>query len=345
MLNAAKKWWNCTVKLGSEQRWLLYQVMAAQTGAGVAVGPAFAAIAGKIRVSPQIAAVAGSAAAADMEGRGSVEGLRESLAVPDQDLGVLSVAEAEGMLSEAFEDLCEAEGEKLSISRQVLAPNAYYLVMCGVFLFFGYQATDVLDGFTDWPAATETAAYRLSALLQWLPALGIAAATVAAAGVYGRANWTGRARRLLWVFETDYRLRLGVRVAEFAGRLYRHGASHEDFLGAAAVAFRGGAYEREVVREAERAHVVDGEPIERALSGRLLSPKWASVLEGLAPTRARYPQAYEAIARIQRNLLIVYYRRAARMVQVIALTLAAALIVTLIQSLFEIFAAGNMTGR
>lgn len=339
-------WWNSTVKFGREQRGLMYRALAAQLRGGVAPVTAFETLAKEVRISAETAEVARAAAQAGAEGRALADGLADTGCFPAEDLGVLRVAERGNSLAAAFEALAEGAAERLGTVSKVLAPNAYYLVVLGVLLFFAFEARDLMDSLTGLDVAGNPA-YGLSlALHRWLPPTAAAIVAAAAVVAWGRRRWHGRPRAALAWWDAEYRHQLGIRVADLAARLYDHGGSHTDVLDAVEEAFGDAPYVRRATTEARLMHMQEGAAFEDAIAGRLVPAQMATVLKALAPRgeRGRYGPAFVAVAQLQRVLLAKRYAVAATAVRLATLVSTVALLATLARGIYGLFIAEEALG-
>ena len=337
-----KTWWGCTFRLPRDQRELMYQTMAAQLRAGVPAETAFETLATGVELSPQVTVVARAAARAAADGRGVVDGLAETLCVPHADLGVLRVAERTATLEEAFVDLNAAQAEGLGIMSRVVAPNAYYLVLLTLALAGTTQVTGLLAVVGEYTDLEGNNAYALSAAVNAYlgPVCAVAAAMVAVV-LGGRGRLTGFSRRVLLVFDAEYRAQVAIRFCDFAARLYARGASHSEVLDAVEDALGGGGFVQKAIADARRDHVAAGMAFEDAIAGRLLSPALASVLKGMVPggERRLYPGAFRAIAEIQRAMLRRRLGAAASAVRTLAAGAVGVMIAILVPGIYAAFSS------
>ena len=245
----------------------MYRCLASQLDAGVSPLAACETLARDVEISKEVMRVSHCAATAAREGRLLADGLRDAQSIPFSDLGVIAVAERSNKLGPALTRLA-AEGEApLSLARNVVAPCAYYAVVGVVLVVFGVHARDLLTGLSGAEEVTSVPAYQLSVVLNavWLPTLLIVGGYLAVVIGYGRSQWVGPIRALLWFFDGEARVHLAIRYAELAESLYLQGASHTEVLDAMDEAYGGGSrFVRTAVAEARRDHVVEGMDMERA---------------------------------------------------------------------------------
>lgn len=341
-LERVLRWYSSTLRLDRPQRTLMYRALGAQVRQGMSGLRACETLAGDVEISAEVKRVAHCAATAAREGRPLTAGLDESRSIPVADLGVLGVAERNNRLADAFERLADEGEAPLTIVRHVVAPVTHYLAILGVLLFFGTQAQGLLEGIARKEearaAVTQVPAYRLSEALNagLVPVAAVLGGYLLVAGGHGRANWTGRARRLLLFFDAESRAHLAIRFAELAESLYAQGASHTEVLDAAAEAYGGGRFAAAAFRTARHDHVVDGIAVERALAGRVLPPALAELVMGMVPEGERrlYPGAYAVVAKIQRAVLERRYGVAASTLRLVVLAALGGLLLTLGHGLY-----------
>ena len=307
MLERLQRWYNTSMRLDSEQRAVMYRCLAAQMRAGVSPMRACETLATDVEVSKEITRVAHFAASAGKEGRPVSVGLGESRCIPVGDLGVLSVAERNNSLGDAFRRLAREASEPLSIRRNVMGGQVrYFLILFLVLLAFEIQAKDFLEGIAGEKAAA-LPAHRLSVVLRdlWAPVGGGIGAYLVLVVGYGRNNWIGGRRRLLLMFDAEARARLGIAFCELAEPLYAQGANHTEVLDSANEAFGNGKFAAWAIALARRDHVVDGIAIEKALADRVMPRPLTQMVAGMVPGGQRdlYPEAFRSLADIQRAML------------------------------------------
>ena len=330
---------NCAVVFPRRDRMLFYSLLRAQVRAGVPPAAACETLLGLSDLSPALRRIARAGAQAGHDGRPVVEGLAETEMFPPVDTGVLAIAEAGGTLAEALEAIEGSGDETLNCLTKVVVPNLYYLTILSVLVFFAWQAKDFLDmvAFTDMSGNT---AFRLSAWLHdwWAVALGALAGGTGAVW-HGKFAWTGRARRLLPVFDAEARYRIGIAFVQLAELLARHGASHGEILAAAGSVLGHHRYTAQAVRRARRALNADGAKWEDALGGGLLSPAHAALLAGLVPGGQRnlYPEAYRTLGMIQRRILNDRYRALAGVFRLGVLLGILVLLLVLAQGMYSMY--------
>ena len=334
-------WFRCAFSFPPARRQLFYRLVAAQLRGGVAAPAAFLGLARALTVDRASAGIARAVATSIRDGKAVWEGLAETGSVPADELGIVRVSEASGTLAEGLESLAAAAASGLSITRSVIAPNAYYLVVLAAGLFGVGELEELLAaGFLDADGLEENGAYRLSAAVNdygpWLGAVGLAAAVTV---TIGRRGWHGVARRALGPFDGEHRSRVALRFAELAARLYRQGASHPEVLRAYEEAHGRGGYARWAVREARRDHAEAGVAIERALRGRLVTEGMAELLGAMVPggDRGLYPRAWNELAGIQRTMLEARYKAAANLLRVILLVLLGGIVGIVVPGIYAAY--------
>lgn len=333
-----QRWYGSTVRLDRRQRGLMYRALAAQLEAGVSPLGACETLARDVEISKEVMRVAHCAATAAREGRPLAVGLREAMSIPQADLGVLAVAERTQKLAAALSRLAEEGEAPLSLARNVIAPCAYFGVILIVLVVFGVHARDLLTGLSGSEKVTAVPAYQLSVVLNavWIPAVVIVGGYLVVVLGYGRSQWVGGMRRLLWFFDGEARVHLVIRYADLAESLYLQGANHMEVLHAMEEAYgTGSRFVGAAIRDA-RQDVVEGMDMEKALAGRLVPRALAELVTGMVPLgeRGLYPQAWRTVARIQRAVLERRYGVAVGTLRLVLLLGDAALLLTLGHGLY-----------
>ncbi len=330
------------MRFPSRQRAVFYDILATQLGAGIAVGDACATVA-DVAVSPQMALVARSAADAEAEGRGAVEGLADTGYLPVADVRLLRVAQRSASLGEALRDLREAQEGRLGVLATVVVPNTYPLVMLAVALFGSALVADFMAlSLGDERVAGNRSVELSRAIKEYGPPVGFAVAAVLAFGALGLTRWRGPHRRLLAVFDGLYRTQVGIAFAGLAARLTERGASDVEVLDAAEEAFGRGGYVGTGIALVRR-DVEGGIAMENALPERLLTAEYAAVLKALVPRGERelYPRGYKAVADVQTSVLRGRLTAAAGTLRIAALATAAALIGVMVPGIYDL--VGSLT--
>ena len=318
-LQATTRSFNSAVNWPRQQRQLFYTTMAGQLEAGVAAAAAVRNL-GRSGGFPKATLKTMAAMAAELErGRTFWQALDATRSAPDDEVGVVRVAEQTGVLADGLRDLAREAASKLGIARSVLAPNAYYLVALTAAVFGVAQLDELMEAGALVPEALETNdAYRLS---RWIgdygPGFGIAAAGLSAGVMAARSRWKGWQRALLLVFDWEYRARMTVQFAEHAARLYARGGTHTEVLDAYESAYGRSGYRRWAVTEARREHVDGGIAIETAIKGRLVTAGVAGLVASMVPggDRNRYAGAWASVAESRRELLRAAFARVSNMVK------------------------------
>lgn len=331
---------NTTFTFPREERVMLYRVLEAQLRAGIPAHGAVETLARRIRITPAMVTVCQAATGAAAEGRGVVAGFADSGCFPADELGLLAVAEDNGTLTDALGTLQADAERRLGFAARVLAPNLYYLVILAVVLVLATLAKGFMAGLADVvgpEALVYNDAYRVSLWLNaWGPwALGLLVC-LGLLIAWCRAHATGPARKALLFFDQESRLGYGIRYCELAASLYAQGANHNAVFAAARQVLGSSRMMRRAIGETGQAHREAGLDIEDALAGRLLAPRYAGLLAGMAPGGQRdlYPRAFRALASIQRAVLAKHYRRAFLAVRLAALCLIFYLFTTLAGGLY-----------
>lgn len=318
-LQTTTRSFNSAVSWPRQQRQLFYTTLAGQLDAGVATSTAVRNL-GRSGGFPKATLKAMDGMREEMaRGRTFWQALDGTRSVPDDEVGVVRVAEQTGVLAGGLRDLAREATTKLGIARSVLLPNAYYLVALVAAVFGVAQLDELMTAGALVPEALETnGAFRLSRLVSgYGPGVGIGAASLALGVMAARARWTGWHRVLLLVFDWEYRARVTVQFAEHAARLYARGGTHTDVLDAYESAYGRSGFRRWAVREARREHVDGGIAIEAAIKGRLVSPGVAGLVASMVPggDRNTYAGAWASVAESRRELLRAAFARVSNMVK------------------------------
>ncbi|MDE0443014.1 MAG: type II secretion system F family protein [Gammaproteobacteria bacterium] len=338
--DAVSTWLNCAVRFPRARREVFYRLVAAQLRGGVAVRRALDTLGASARLDAVSTGVARTVGAAVEEGQLVADGFVATRSVPRAEIGLIRVAERSGTMVEALEELGRSDAKRLTIARNVLAPNSYYLIALVMAVLGTMQVEDMLAAVLGHDALAANGAYALSRRLnEWMPPGTVALATVAAAIVAGRGHWHGRARRLLGFFDAEHRARLALQFAEFAARLYNRGATHAEVLDAFDEAYARSGFVRWAVREARRDHIDAGMSIEDALAGRLV-PEWlAGVLSAMVPGGRRdlYPGAWDALGTMQRSLLETRLRTASALLRGAAIGTIGMLVAVVVPGIYTAY--------
>ncbi len=318
-LKATTRSFNSAVSWPRQQRQLFYTTMAGQLDAGVATSTAVRNLRRSGGFPKATLKVMDDMREELAQGRTFWQALDGTQSAPDDEVGVVRVAEQTGVLADGLRDLAREATSKLGIARSVLAPNAYYLVALVAAVFGVAQLDELMEAGALVPEALATnGAYRLSqAVSGYGPGLGTAAGSLALGVMAARARWTGRHRALLLVFDWEYRARMTVQFAEHAARLYGRGGTHTDVLDAYESAYGRSGFRRWAVREARQEHVHGGIAIETAIKGRLVTAGVAGLVASMVPggDRNRYASAWASVAESRRELLRAAFARVANVVK------------------------------
>lgn len=318
-LETATRSFNSAVNWPRQQRALFYTTMAGQLEAGVATPVAVANL-GQSGGFQKATVKAMRGMGEDLaRGRTFWEALDGTRAAPDDEIGLVRVAEQAGVLAEGLRDLAREGAAKLGIARSVLVPNAYYLVAFVAAAFGIAQLDELMEAGALVPEELAgNDAYRLSrAVSVYGPAAALAVAGAAVGVMALRSRLRGAARLLLTVFDWEYRARMGLQFAEHSARLYARGATHTDVLDAYEAAYGRSGYRRWAVREARREHVDGGIAIETAIKDRLVPAGVAGLVASMVPggDRNRYAAAWASVAEFRRELLKAAFARVSNMVR------------------------------
>ena len=318
-LQATTRSFNSAVSWPRQQRQLFYTTMAGQLEAGVATLTAVRNL-GRSGGFPKATLKAMNEMSEELaQGRTFWQALDGTQSVPDDEVGVVRVAEQTGVLAGGLRDLAREATTKLGIARSVLAPNAYYLVALVAAVFGIAQLDELMEAGALVPEALEeNAAYRLSRLVsRYGLGLGMGAGCLALGVMTARVSWIGWRRALLIVFDWEYRARMTVQFAEHAARLYGRGGTHTDVLDAYESAYGRSGFRRWAVTQARREHVDRGIAIETAIKGRLVPPGVAGLVASMVPggDRNRYARAWASVAESRREMLRAVFARVSNMVK------------------------------
>lgn len=326
------------VSMPRDERIMLYTMLAAQLRAGVVASRACAALEGLDGLDRGTRQAARAGAQAEMAGRTVIEGMADTGLLPPDEVGVLLVAEQNSRLTEALGNLVDRDSDTQGFAVSVLAPNVYYGVILGVVTLFVWGAEGFLGdlGFDQ----SENPLLRMSTTLQaWLvPGLAMFSVIVGI-GWHGMRSWTGPARRLLGIFDTQARLQAGIVFTDLAELMSLHGAANTAILETVIDIYRGDRYLHHHAARALRSIRDEGAGWEPTLGRGLLMPAHADLLQGLVPGGARcsYPGAYRALGAIQRQILKRRFRSMRTILQIALLGLTVWMMGFLIDGMYSIY--------
>ena len=293
-----------SMKLSREDRLMFYRLLAAQVRAGIVPARACASLVTLAGLPKGVRDLAKAAAQADSQSRPVTEGFAKTGLLPPLENGVLAIAEQNGQLREALDELVDADQDYLRFFSAVIRPNIYYSVVMGVMLMFVWRAEGFYESIRLGGGGNRL--IELSAALQlWLmPALTVLGCIVFITA-YGMQRWTGPVRRLLGPFDLQARLQFSIRFLDLAGMMSRRGAANASILEALIRVYGNNRYLHHHARSALQAISGRGEEWETALASGLVPPDHADLLKGLVPggTRDMYPDGYKTIGLMQRQLL------------------------------------------
>lgn len=325
-------------------RRLLYRIMHAQVSSGMRINTACEKVMDlKGRLKPALTEIAEAGAAAADEGRQIADGWRDTDYLPEEDLGLLEVSEDRGTLNETLEYLSSADRTSLGLFRSVVAPNIYSAVLFLVGFTAVFMAVDLFAAF---PKVGEgTVAAPVLSISEWLQryatVLAVALTVLGLLIARGRSAWTGVKRRLLLIFDEDWRFQLGLRFCHMAETLFAHGATTSEVIDAAQRALGSRRYTTRSLNDIRQDVVRDGRPFADALSGRILTPELAACLQGMVPEEdpRMFPAALDTLAKVYQALLEEKYRKWQRMLNVALLLGSAGAVLLVAHGVFSMASA------
>lgn len=339
MLEKLMNRWNTAVILDREERSTFYGVLRSQIHAGIPVRTACESIQALEHLPATWHRLARAGYQSGHQGRTIAAAWRDTNLLPDEDIGVIRVAERTGTLPQAFRSLEQKAGRRtLSFASRVVVPNAYYLSILLMLLVVvwhvqPFAATLSMD-------LTTNSAWVLSGHVRahgpWVGAMTLALILTT---WHGKNRWTRPGwRRLLLGFDLEFRYRVSLEFARLAEMLGRQGASNVEILESFLEVRGDNPFVRAAVRDAGRRVHQSGERWENAISGGLLTAEHASLLASLVPGEQRdlYPDAYQALAGIIERMLTMMYRRIGNIFRMLVFGGIAALFLLLYHGLFSI---------
>lgn len=329
-----------------EHRMMFYTLLATQLRAGLVPARALAELERLNRLPSPLRALAKAGSQAAREGRAEIDGMADSDLLPPAEVAVLRIADRYGQLHEALDDLVERREEDRGFFARVVMPNAYYLTIASVATMFVWHSEDFLADLQVFGSGPNSLMDLSAAMKVWLvPALagwaGLCALVFA-----GMRSWTGPARRMLLVFDTQARLRFGILFSDLAAMMSRRGAADIEILEALLQVHGDSRYLTFHARQALGALRGKGELWEDVLGRGLLLPDHAELLRGLVPGSdlRRYPEGYRAVGQVQRVLLDRLYVRMQMILKIALLLLAFWLITSMIQGMYTIMGSTQSIG-
>ncbi len=306
------RWWNTTLRFDAAKRSVFYRILAAQIRGGLSVHQAFENLNANLATYPEARIIARQVLRSVRNGEGVAQGADTSRLLPRFDVGLMKMAEKNDSWQVAFTVLGEDAASPATLFNKVIKPNTYYLLVVTALLVLYYVMQDFfVDMAGNRQAVEGIAAYQLSLFLNnWIGLILLSLTLYLGLVLWGRTRWSGPARRLLTLFDTDYRQHVALRFTRLAQAMYQQGASHVEVLDQAREIFSNEPYVRRLLRNTHTAHTRTGMAIEAALADRLLSRAHAGILQNMAPEGRieTYAGAYAALTELLQVLIASRYQ-------------------------------------
>ncbi len=329
-----------------EHRMMFYTLLATQLRAGLVPARALAELERMTRLPSQMRALAKAGSQAAREGRAEIDGMADSGLLPPGEIAVLRIADRYDQLQEAFDELVERREEDQGFLVKVIAPNAYFLMVASVATMFIWQAEDFLADLQVFGSGPNSLMDLSAVMKVWLAPVLAGCAGLCALIFAGMRTWTGPVRRILWVFDTQARLRFGILFTDLAAMMSRRGAADIEILETLSSVHGDSRYLRFHARKALEALQGKGAPWEDVLGRGLLLPEHAELLRGLVPGSdlRRYPEGYRSIGQVQRVILDQLYGRMQAVLRIALLLLIFWLLISMIQGMYSIMGSTQSIG-
>ncbi|MCY4052177.1 MAG: type II secretion system F family protein [Gammaproteobacteria bacterium] len=327
------------LQLSREDRLMFYRLLSAQMQAGIVPARACRSLIRLSGLPKGVRELARAAAEADSQSRPVSEGFARTGLIPPIESGLLTIAEKNGQLREAFDEIIEqGEDRQLQFFAAVIRPNIYYTVIVTMLFMFVWQADEFFAQIK--LAATDNPLTKLSIALQiyLFPALGIAG-SIALMIAYGMQRWIGPWRRILGPFDEQARLQFSIRFLDLAGMMARRGAANTSILEALIRVYGKARYLQHHARQALQKISGRGEEWESALAGGLVPVDHADLLRGLVPggSREMYPAGYRTISIMQKQILRQRFQRIQVILKMMLLGTILYLLAALAEGMVSIF--------
>ena len=335
-MDAVRGWWRCHVVVDTTTRTMFYKIVAAQTKGGVRLLTVCQMLADKTQLVPGLRKLAQQGAAAAQSGRLASEGFAESGYLPRTDAGILRIAEQNGTLSDALTELTAEDRQSRTFFSGAFKPAAFQLLPASVAVGMVTASPALLtDIVSDPTALAAIPLYQVATFLHTFgPAIGCLLCAYVMFCWWGRSHMRRR-RWLLTFFNRDWIDQVAIAYCRLGASMTRQGATHLQTLRAFSQAYRS-SYVRAMLPLATR-DVSDGRAYAASLSGRLLPPDLAELLDSLVPgeDRDRYPSAFETLATMQEALLANHYAVYARGLKLLFMAITAGFLVLMFHGLFN----------
>ncbi len=335
--NVLMRWQRRTFAVDASARAIFYRILEAQHRGGVRLLTICQNLANRTTLAPGLRKLAAAGADAASSGRLASDGFADSGFLPPSDIGVLRVAERNGLLTEALAQLNRDERTKLNIPRGVLQPIAFQFVPFALALTMMIGSPVLIVRIVQDPALLENIQLYTIAIsfreTAWVSIPGIFG-TIGCIAMT-RSRWTGTRRRWLLLFDRDWREQVAIQYCHIGAALTRHGATHLETLDAFEDVNDSGAVRTWL--PLVRADIRAGRAYAASLSERLLPADAAGLLEDLVPgeERVRYANAFETVAATIEATLAHRYANWARMLKLFLMTTTVAMILLMVQGLFD----------
>lgn len=299
------------LKLSRDDRLMFYRLLSSQIAAGIVPARACVSLTTLDGLPNGVRDLAKAGAQAESQSRPVTEGFAATGLLPPLELGVLTIADQNGQLREALDELSEAaQDAQIRFFSSVIRPNLYYGLVVTFLLVFVWKAEAFFAALAFASSANPLVDLSIALKVWLLPMLTLVAAA-AIATMYGMQRWIGPQRRFLGPFDLQARLQFSIRFLDLAGMMARRGAANTRILEGVIRVYGNTRYLQYHARTALQALSGRGEEWESALSRGLLPPDHADLLKGLVPGGARemYPGGYKTIATLQRQILRQKFQR------------------------------------
>ena len=327
------------MKLSREDRMMFYRLLSAQMQAGVVPARACSSLITLSGLPRGVQELAKSAAQADSQSRPITEGFAKANLIPPIELSLLSIAEQNGQLREALDEMVETgEDQGIRFFAAVIRPNIYYAVIVAVMLMFVWQAEAFFEEIKIVQGGNPLIELSKALKIYLIPVVtGIVGLVFIV--VYGMQCWTGPNRRLLGPFDEQARLQFSIRFLDLATLMAKRGAANASILEAIIRVYGKTRYLQHHARQALQKISGRGEEWESALATGLVPADHADLLRGLVPggSRDMYPMGYRTIGLMQKQILRQRFQRTQTLIKLVLLCAVLYLLAGLAEGMVSIF--------
>lgn len=341
MLRKIENILNYTVRFNRVDRVIFYELLANQVEVGVELFKIFKMLSEELLVSDAITSISNDVKQALAEGRPLGDGLEESNFFPEDELGLLRIADGDiKLLPAVLVELRRVSSENVSFFGHVIAPNLYQILVLGFLLGIGSYFEKMGSIIGSLGDVTTNDAYLLSLKINTygLPVvflIGFFSVLI----FYVQNHGYGSYRRYFLFFNRDGLLKYGGRFCFFASILSSLGQANTSIVSSARHIFRGSGFMSTGLNQLANYYDGTGMNFSEALGKTILGRDIAKLLGAMTVggDRDLESKAFRSIANIQDIMRKKSYMALQFSVQFSVMGLSAYIIVTLMSGFYSIF--------